>query len=176
LGDLAQAIPRLDQAIQQFSQVGYWPLISWFNAWLSEALRLHREIEKAHNTALQAIEIGHEARNLYGVAYAHRVLGQIAQDGGALPEAHTRLSAALDTFTVIQSMFEVGRTHLALAELAHMQGNTEAVATHLRAAHALCTVLQAPVYVERTESLAREYGITLAPGSNGRKPPPELPR
>jgi tetratricopeptide (TPR) repeat protein len=175
-GDLAQAMPRLEQAIQQFRQIGYWPLLSWFNAWLSEALRLSGDIEPARHAAIRAIEIGHEAKNLYGVAYAQRVLGQIAQDGGALSEAHVRLSEALDIFTLIQSRFEVGRTHLALAALAHLQGNAAAVTTHLGAAHALCTALQAPVYVERTENLARAYGITLPPGSSERELPPELPR
>ena len=115
--------------------------------------------------ATQALKIGREAKNSYTVAYAQRVLGQIAQDSGALSETHTHLREALDTFTSIQSRFEVGRTHVAVAELAHAEGNAEAVATHLRAAHVLYTALRAPAYVERTEQLAREYGISLAPES-----------
>ena len=161
-GDLAQGVPRVESASQQFSQIGYWPLVSWFQAWLSEALWLHHEYEKARDVATQALDIGSKAKNSYGVAYAQRVLGQIAHTSGALTEAHTRLGEALDTFAAIQSRFETGRTHLALAELAHAQGNREAATAHANNAYALFMALKTPRYVERTQQFASECGFVLS--------------
>ena len=161
-GELAQGVPRVEWASQQFSQIGYWPLVSWFHAWLSEALRLHREYEKARDVATQAFEIGSKAKNPYGVAYAQRVLGQIAQANGALTEAHTLLGDALDTFVAIQSRFEAGCTYLALAELAHAQGNRDAATVHANNAHALFMALKTFKYVEWTQQFASKGGLVLS--------------
>jgi tetratricopeptide (TPR) repeat protein len=161
-GDLAQAIPRLEQAIQQCIPTGYWPIVGWFDAWLSEALYLNRELDKARDVAMQAFEISREAKNPYGVAYAQRVLGQVAQASGVLTEAYTHLSAALDTFTAIQSRFEAGRTHLTLSELTYAQGNREAATAHANNAYALFMALKTLRYVERTQQFASQYRLVLS--------------
>jgi len=161
-GAPAQGVPRVESASQQFSQIGYWPLVSWFYAWMSEALRLHREYDKARDIATQALDIGSKAKNPYGMAYAQRVLGQVAQASGALTEAHTRLGEALETFTAIQSRFDVGCTYLALAELAHAQGNRDAATAHANNAYALFMALKIPRYVERTQQFASQCGLVLS--------------
>jgi tetratricopeptide (TPR) repeat protein len=161
-GDLAQGVPRVEWTSQQFSQIGYWPLVSWFHAWMSEALRLHHAYEKARDVAMQALDIGSKAKNPYGVAYAQRVLGQIAQASDALTEAHPPLGEALKTFAAIQSRFEMGCTHLALAELAHAQGNRDAATAHANNAHALFMALKTPRDVERTQQFASACGLELS--------------
>ena len=169
-GDLARAIPLLDQAIQQLVQVGYQTLEGGFRAWLGEALYLNCEYEKACIMATQALQMGRELRSPYTVAYAQRVLGQIAQANGVMSESHAHLSAALDTFTAIQAHFEAGRTHLALAELAHAQGNRDAATAYANNAYALFMALKTPRYVERTQQFASQCGLVL---SNADALPPE---
>lgn len=131
-------------------------------AWLSEALHLDGQIDKAQEVACEGITLSQEVRFWYGVGLAQRVLGRIVQSSGNFPEAASLLHEALQTFATIQSRFEVGRTYLDLASVAHAQGNREAAATHLHEAHALFIALRVPVYRESSTQLANAFGVPLA--------------
>jgi class 3 adenylate cyclase/tetratricopeptide (TPR) repeat protein len=160
-GDAAQAARLLEQGAQQFRQFGYKAVLSWFDGWLSEALRASGQTEKARDVALESLEIARDINSLYASGWARRVLGRIAQAQGAISEAEAQLEEALDDFVRVHSRFEAGRTHLDLVELAHTQGKQEAATRHLAEAHSLFTALRLPKHIERTQQLARECGVPL---------------
>ena len=139
--------------------------MGWFDAWLSEGLRLIGEIEKARDIATQAIAIGREVNNQYVSAWAQRVLGRIALTSGALSEAESRLTASRDGLAAIESRFELGQTYLALAELARATGDRANTVAHLEAAQGLFTMLRVPRYISRTEQFARESEACLSEGT-----------
>ena len=161
-GDAARAIPLLEEAVRQWHQFQYRPLQGWIPSWLSEALLLDGQLDKARGVARQGLAFSRGCQFWHEAGLAQRVLGRIAQATGAFTEAARHLQAALETFTSIQSRFEAGRTHLDLVALAHAQGHQEAAATHLHTAHAVFTALQVPRYVERAAQLAGVYGVALA--------------
>lgn len=152
-GDLGQAISYLEQSIQRSNTIGYRGVLSWFNAWLSEALRQTGQVDKTHDTALLALAISNDVKNLYGVAWAQRVLGRIALARKAVKEAENYLVKSYDTFAAIQSRFELAKTLIALAELACNRGNEEAMEMYLQEARFLFTVLRAQKHIEKAGEL-----------------------
>lgn len=158
-GDVAKAIPMLEQAVQQANQYRSLQVQGWFKTFLGEAYLLNGQIEKAHDLALQGLALTRDIKNWWGVGVAQCALGRIARASGTLSEAKTYFHEALDTFTSIQARFEVGRTHLDLAVLAHAAGDREAATTHLTEAHGLFMALQVPKYVARAEQCAQEFGV-----------------
>src|SRR5712691_6522923 len=166
-GDAIQALPLLEQAVQRFVQFQFRPFACWFTALLAEAYRCTQQFETAQELAQRGLDIARAAHHGYGVGWALRALGRVAQARGLCTEAAIYLHEALQAFVSIQMPFETGRSHLDLAALAHAQGNQASAATHLTEAYALFTEVQVPRYVERTVQLASEFGITLATGGDG---------
>jgi len=164
-GDPLAAIAALEQAVQYIHHFRFRQLQGWFTTFLGEAYLLSSQIDKARNLVLQGLEITKDVKLWYGISWAQRALGRIAQARGNSKEAEAYLQEALQTFVAIQARFEVGRTHLDLAALANATGNREATTTHLADAHALFTALQVPKYVARVEQWAREIGVALPPVS-----------
>ncbi|MFQ5899760.1 MAG: sigma 54-interacting transcriptional regulator, partial [Candidatus Methylomirabilia bacterium] len=162
-GDVAHAIPLLEQAAQRLGQFGFRQFQGWFAVFLADAYRVNRQIERALDLAIQGLEISRGANFWVGVGWARQTLGRIAQARGELPEAESHFNQALQTFASTQSRYELGRTRMELALLARARGNQEAAATHLREAHQLFTALRIPKYVERTEQLAKDFGVPLSP-------------
>ncbi|MGH7412226.1 MAG: sigma 54-interacting transcriptional regulator [Candidatus Methylomirabilis sp.] len=161
-GDPAHAIPLLEQSVQQLGQFGFAQFKGWFTVSLAEAHRVHGEIEKAHHLALQGLDITRDAKSLYGVGWALRSLGRIAQARGAFSEAEAHLNEALRTFDSMQARYDLARTHLDLAALAHAQGDQERASVHVRQAYSLFRGLRVPKYVERAEQLAQGFGVSLS--------------
>jgi tetratricopeptide (TPR) repeat protein len=163
-GDPVQAIPLLEQSVQQTGQFRYRQFQGLFTVFLSAAYLLDGQIEKARDFAIQGLEITRDAKYGYGLGVAQRALGRIAQVRGAFSEAESYFQEAFATFASIQARFEVGRIHMDLAELARAQGNQEAAAMHLKEAHYLFRTLQVIKYIERTERLARKFGVLRSEG------------
>ncbi len=167
-GDLSEAIPRLKEAVQQANQYRSSQVQGWVKTFLSEAYRLDGQLELARDLARQGLDISRGAKFPYGIGLAERALRRIAQARGALADAATHLTAALETWTAIQARFEVGRTHLDLTAVAQADGNPQAVATHLQAAYDLFSALRVPRYVECTVQRARRI-------VRGRRASPQWP-
>ena len=161
-GDVAKAVPILEQGVEQAQQYRSRQVQSWFKTYLSETYLADGQIDKAHGVAHQGFHLAQEAEHPRGVALAQRTLGRIAHANGNLSEANTYCQEALKTFSSIQARYYLARTHLDLAALAHTQGNQDIATTHLNQAYAWFQKLQIPKWVERTEQLAREYGVMLA--------------
>ena len=164
-GEASQAIPLLEQAIQQFDRFQAKQTQGRFTALLGEALFIDGQFEKAHDMALQGLEICRSTQHLYGVGCGLLTLGRMALAGGACDEAECHLQAAFHTFTEMQARVEIGRTQWALAELAAAQSERDAVITYLVEAQRLFVTLRLPHYVEHTADLARRFEVTL-PGKD----------
>lgn len=161
-GDLAHAIPLLQQSIQKLGQFPFAQFQGWFMISLAEGHLLNGEIEKALDLANQGLAITKGAKSLYGVGWSQRALGRIALARGSLSEAETYLNEALQIFHSLQARYDLGRTRLDLAALAHAQGKQAESATHLKEAHSLFRALRVPRHVERTEQLAKAFGVPLS--------------
>jgi tetratricopeptide (TPR) repeat protein len=159
-GQPAQAMPFLQQAVEQFQRFRYLQGQGRATTWLGEAWLLHGDLATARSLAQQGLALSSEARYAYGVGLAHRALGRIAHASGALSEAERYYTDALETFAALSAQYELGRTHLDFATLTRTQGNLVAVATHLTAARILFETLQVPTYVERTIQLARAFEVS----------------
>ncbi len=160
-GDLAQAIPVLDDAVQQARQYRSRQVQSGSYRSLSEAYYRNGDIEKAREAACQSLALAKDIQFLVGIGHAQRLLGHIAHHRGNFSEAKSHVQEALEIFASIDSRFALASTHLDLASLAHVQSNQESTTTHLSTAHAWFNKLQIPKWAEKTEQLAGDYDVTL---------------
>jgi class 3 adenylate cyclase len=160
-GDLARAVPALEQAVQLGDEVRSRQYAAWFRAMLGEAYLLSGQLDKAREVANHALDVSTEVGFSLGVGWSHQVFGRIAQSEGLLSEAERHLTEAVRIFVQTGARFEIGRTHLFLASVAHAQGDREAATAQLNEAHAVFRALQAPKYAERTGRLAKEFAASL---------------
>ncbi|MBI4218518.1 MAG: sigma 54-interacting transcriptional regulator, partial [Chloroflexi bacterium] len=164
--DPAQAVAMLEQAVRELDQFHFRQLQGWFMAWLSEALFLTGQIDRARALAIEALEMTRSAKDWYGTGVAQRILGRIARALGNLAEAHSYMNGALATFEAAHARFEAGRTHLDMVAIAHAGLDRDTAAAHLGEARRVFQVLRLSRHVERTEELARALGLPPG-GSSG---------
>jgi class 3 adenylate cyclase/tetratricopeptide (TPR) repeat protein len=100
--DAEQALPLLEEAAQRFQQFQFAPFEGLFTVFLAESHRCTEQLESAHQLAKRALDTTTQARYGYGVGWAQRTLGRIAQARGDMMAVSTSLQAALETFTSIQ--------------------------------------------------------------------------
>lgn len=160
-GDLARAVPALEQAVQLGDEVRSRQYAAWFRRMLGEAYLLSGLLDTAREVTNPALDVSTDVGFSLGVGWSHQVLGRIAQGEGRLSEAERHLTEAVRTFVQTGARFEIGRTHLLLASVAHAQGDREAAA-QLNEAHAVFRALPAQKYSEPTEPLAKEFAASLA--------------
>jgi tetratricopeptide (TPR) repeat protein len=160
-GEVTQAIPVLDSAVQAAQQYRSQQVQSWFKVFLGEAYRMNKQLEQAQDLAMQGFELSRRINHPWGIGLAQHTLGRIAHTSGKCAEAAQHLQDALTTFDAMEARYEFARTHLDLVSLARSQGNQDTVTTHLSTAHVWFKKLQVPKWVERTEQLAQEHGVTL---------------
>jgi tetratricopeptide (TPR) repeat protein len=160
-GEVNQALPVLESAVQAAQQYRSQQVQSSFKVYLGEAYRMHNQLEQAQELVMQGLELARRIKFPWGVGCAQRTLGRIAHARGDLAAAATYLQDARATFDAIEARYDLARTHLDVAALAHTQGDQDTATTHLSIASAWFNKLQVPKWVEQTEQLAREYGVTL---------------
>jgi tetratricopeptide (TPR) repeat protein len=149
-----QASPRLEEALRLLVQFRFPQPQAWFSAFLADAHRRASRMEPALELASRALELARAAATTQGIGWAERALGQIAQDRGALADAHEHHVEA-------RRAFEAARTDLDLARLAAVRGRQDEGAARLRAAHGVFRTLGLLHWTGRTEAFAREIGIPL---------------
>lgn len=154
-GDAARAIPALEAAVQQHGAFPFPQFQGWFMAFLAEAYRFDGQLERAHATAREALEITRTARSLYGVGLALRALGRIQLAAGAPAEATATLEEALVTFEGMQGRYDAARVWLDLGEAAVAAGNSAAAVQHWERARRRFVDLRVPRWAEQAEALAR---------------------
>jgi DNA-binding NtrC family response regulator/tetratricopeptide (TPR) repeat protein len=160
-GDAARAIPALEASVQQHGVFRFPQFQGWFTVFLAEAYRLDSQLERAHATAREALEIARAARSLYGVALALRALGRVQLRAGAPAEATLTLQEALAMFEGMQARYDAPRVWLDLGEAALAAGNCAAAAEHWERARRRFVDLHVPRWAERAEALARTLGAPI---------------
>ena len=160
-GDATRAIPALETSVQQHSVFRFPQFQGWFTVFLAEAYRLDGQLERAHASAREALEITRAAGSLYGVGLALRALGRIQLAARAPTEATATLEEALARFEGIQARYDAARSWLDLGEAALAAGNRAAAAEHWERARRRFVDLNLSGWVERTETLARTLGASV---------------
>jgi hypothetical protein len=131
-------------------------------AFLAEAHFQAGAITRARELAVESLALNRVVKHRWGIGWAERILGRIAQAEGDLAGARQHFLDARATFTDVPARFEVARTDLDLAGLARAGGDLNAAATHADEALRIFTELRAPRYVEHAEQLARELAAVAA--------------
>jgi transcriptional regulator with AAA-type ATPase domain/tetratricopeptide (TPR) repeat protein len=159
-GDAARAIPALEAAVQRHGAFPFPQFQGWFTAFLAEAYRLDGQLERAHATAQQALDITRSARSLYGVGLTLRALGRIHLAAGRPAEALATLREALETFETMQGRYNAGRVWLDLGEAALAGGDRVAAAGYWTSAQQRFTALRVPRWAERAAALVQSLDPT----------------
>jgi tetratricopeptide (TPR) repeat protein len=160
-GDVAQAIPLLEQAVEQWTRFQVRQTPGRFMTLLSEAYLASGRLEEAERLAEQALAISLSVKFLYAIGLAQRAAGKVAQARGDLDGAGPRLEEAFETFRVMGARFELARTQVALAELARARKDVPSAARHLREAARAFRSLGVPRHDERAARLARAWSMDL---------------
>ena len=159
-GDLARAVPILEQAVHLADQVRSLQWREWFRTLQAEAYFLDGQIDKAQKVAAHALGVCTDIGYSWGIGWSHQVLGRIAEAQGTPAESQEHLRNALQSFVSVNARFEMARTHLFLASLAYCQGNRGVAAFQLNEARSLFEVLRVPKYKKRAEELSRAQAGT----------------
>jgi len=159
-GDAERAIPVLEQSAQEVGAFHFPQLQGWFTLFLADAHRVAGHLDRAQEVAAQGLQMARTGTSLWGLGWAHRALGRIAQARGDLAAAEASLTEALRTFTAIEAGYDVARAHLDLAALAHARGGGPA-ATHIGEALRLFEALGLPRQAERARRLAADLNVPL---------------
>jgi tetratricopeptide (TPR) repeat protein len=108
-GDVARALPQLEQASEEISRIGFRPFVALFLAYLSEALRAARNAERAMQAAREGIEAAKRFRYPFGEAWAHRALGRALVAAARVDEGYREIAAAAEMFQAMGSQYETDR-------------------------------------------------------------------
>jgi tetratricopeptide (TPR) repeat protein len=161
-GDVAAAVPLLDESRRQLHQFGFRQLEGVMTTWLGEARLAAREPDSARSLAQAAVATARDGGYAAPLGFARRLLGRVLRAEGRLDDAAFELSGALETFAASEARFEVARTHLDLAELAHARGDPARAAQHLAAAAGGFGELRVPAWSARADELAGRLGVRMA--------------
>jgi tetratricopeptide (TPR) repeat protein len=173
-GDVAAAIPLLDESRRQLHQFGFRQMEGCMATWLGEARLTLGEVDAARELAEAAVRAARAGGYAVPLGSARRLLGRVLRAEGRLDDAAFELGGALETFAASEARFEVARTHLDLAEVAHARGEAALAARHLATAAGGFGELRVPAWTARAAELAGRLGIRLSP--SGGEPSPSASR
>jgi class 3 adenylate cyclase/tetratricopeptide (TPR) repeat protein len=108
-GEIARALPQLEQASEQISRIGFRPFDGLFLAYLSEALRAARQVERAMQVAREGIEAAKRFHYPFGEAWAHRALGRALVAAARIDEGRDEIAIAAGMFESMGSQYESDR-------------------------------------------------------------------
>ena len=153
-GRLAEALPLLEQAVEQsatMKQMAYYPL--WV-AHLGEAYLLAGRIEDATQQARQALERSRDLKQRGHEAYALRLLGEIAAQRQP-PDAESAAAAYRQAMTLADELGMrplAAHCHLGLGTLYARTERPEQARAELSAAMALYRSMDMTVWLAQTEA------------------------
>jgi tetratricopeptide (TPR) repeat protein len=152
-GHLSEALPLLEQAIEQsavMQQMAYYPL--WV-AHLSEAYLLSGRLEDAHQCAGQALALSRDYKQRGHEAYALRLLGEItarrSPPEAERAEASYRQALALTDELGMRPL--QAHCHFGLGILYNRIGRPEQARAELSAAIELYRAMEMTFWLERAE-------------------------
>jgi DNA-binding SARP family transcriptional activator/tetratricopeptide (TPR) repeat protein len=161
LGDAAQALPLLEDAVERFGRFGIRHTLALAHQALGEAHLLAGAGTRARLHAEQALALQQALGSRWGMATARRLLAGIARAGGERASAEALLREALVAHESVGAPFDAARDQLALAELAVDRGDRIGATRELCAAHRRFVDLGAPRWAARSARLAAAAGIAL---------------
>jgi transcriptional regulator with PAS, ATPase and Fis domain len=153
-GDVAAAIPLLEESRRQLRQFGFRQMEGLMATWLGEARLAAGEVDAARGLAEAALATARAGGYAAPLGFAQRLAGRVLRAEQRLDDAAVELSGALEAFAGSEARFEVARTHLDLAELAHARGDHARAASHVTAAAAGFGELRVPTWSARAADLA----------------------
>jgi DNA-binding winged helix-turn-helix (wHTH) protein/tetratricopeptide (TPR) repeat protein len=109
-GSSDHARELLQPVSQELEAFGFPQWQGFATMLLAESYRRVGQIEPATDAIERALSVMTRASYGYGIGFAQRVQGRIAQDCGDAVTAHARFSEALTTFERIGAPFEAART------------------------------------------------------------------
>jgi tetratricopeptide (TPR) repeat protein len=133
-GQVADAIPLLEQSVRQWTEFQHTPMLAWFTTVLADAYLVAGDSARARQAATRGLGLARDAAFPYGIGLAARTLARVARHEGWLEEAARFAAEALETFRRIEARFEESRTALELAAIAAARGDPGAARTQLGAA------------------------------------------
>lgn len=157
-----EAVPCLEQAVLAMQHCGYQRLQGLYTTYLGAAYLQRGEMDRAQALAEEALSIARAAADRFGAGWSLRLLGQVAQQRGALEASREHLNNAVRAFLSVRASFEVARTQLQLAEVACEQDEPQAATVHAWEAYHRFTTLKVPVYIRHVETWAASRGLALA--------------
>lgn len=113
--DTAEACAVLDEAIPQAVQFRIPHMHGLFLAFRGEAALQAGDLAAARGLAEQGADITRNAKYIYGLGWAQRVLGRIALASGDRAAAQDWFLQAIRTFGDMGAPYEAGRTRLEMA-------------------------------------------------------------
>ena len=123
-GDHQLATPLLRKAVEDFVAFQFRPFEGWFRVLLAESLRQEGETEEALVFAREGMDITREVRYAYGIGWAQRCLGRLADHSDNQEKVETYLRAAIATFEELGARFELARTLEELATVMTKRGSS----------------------------------------------------
>ena len=154
-GDAMRAIPALETAVQQHGVFHFPQFLGWFTAFLADAYRRDGRVERALETAREALQITRAARSPYGVGLALRALGRAQLAAGAWSDAAATLHEAGAAFEAIQARYDAARAWMDLGAAASETGDRETAAEHWGQARRRFVELHLPKWAARADALVR---------------------
>jgi class 3 adenylate cyclase/tetratricopeptide (TPR) repeat protein len=159
-GEIQRAGGLLHLAVDVLREAGFRQLLSWFKAFLAEALGRGGDFDQARSVAGHGLAIARDARFCLGVGLCQKAQGRIALAAGE--PAGPALEEALATFESMDAPFEAAKVRLDLAALAEEQGDGAAATSFLKPAIEALERLDATIYLERARALARRFDLAAS--------------
>ena len=159
-GRLAEALPLLEQAVEQCAaakQMIFYPLLV---AHLGEAYLLAGRIADASQQARQALERARDLKQRGHEAYALRLLGEIAAQRQP-PDAEAAVAAYRQAMTLADELGMrplAAHCHLGLGTLYARTGRPEQARAELSAAMALYRAMDMTFWLSRAEAALTPVG------------------
>ncbi len=157
-----EAMPCLEQAIHEMQQSGYDRLQGLYTTYLGMAYLQQGEFDRAQALAAEALRIAQAVSDRFGAGWSLRLMGEVAQQRGALDASREHLNNAVRAFLAVRASFEVARTQLRLAEVACEQDEPQAATIHAWEAYQRFNTLRVPVYLRHTKAWSASRGLALA--------------
>ena len=167
--ELALDREDLDRAQEWIAAYGRWaewterlPSIATFKLLRAQFERMSGNLDKAAAIAREGLEFASSPRQPLPIMVSHRILGGIATVKGALDEAETHLTVALEIARAAEAPLELASCKLSLAELERARGNQSAAAALIQESLEIAGHLKAQPLLDRIVRFERAEGPAVA--------------
>jgi uncharacterized protein HemY len=137
----------LSSASLTLHELSYHRQAGLFTVFLGAAYAQQQHFGQAKDTVQRGLDMTQASQYGAGMAWAQRVLGQIALAQKDWPTAAQHLQEPLALFTRLSARLEMGRTHLLLGALAHRQHDRTMVRLQGQAVLNVLRPLQVQAYM-----------------------------